>query len=52
MQIHRVKEIVAKDDRFIVDDKYSARYLVGAGGTHCPVYHTLFKPHLKTQENR
>jgi menaquinone-9 beta-reductase len=46
MQIHRVKEIVVKDDRFIVDDKYSARYLVGAGGTHCPVYHTLFKPHL------
>jgi menaquinone-9 beta-reductase len=43
---HRVKEIAELGDRIMVDGQYSARYLVGAGGTHCPVYHTLFKPHL------
>jgi menaquinone-9 beta-reductase len=42
---HRVKEIVQEGDRFVIDGLYAARYLVGAGGTHCPVYHTLFKPY-------
>jgi menaquinone-9 beta-reductase len=51
VSIHRVKEIVQQNDRFIVDGNYSARYLVGAGGTHCPVSHTLFKPNLPTPKN-
>jgi menaquinone-9 beta-reductase len=42
---HRVKEITQEKDGFTIDGMFSARYLIGAGGTHCPVYHTLFKPH-------
>ena len=41
--VHRVKEIGQADGQYIVDGMYAAKYLVGAGGTHCPVYHTLFK---------
>jgi menaquinone-9 beta-reductase len=44
---HRVKEIVMEGQEFVLDGAYTAHYLVGAGGTHCPVYHQLFKPHLK-----
>ncbi len=40
---HAVKSIVQEGDRYIVDGEYSAKYLVGAGGTYCPVYRTLFK---------
>jgi flavin-dependent dehydrogenase len=39
---HQVKKIVEDDGSFIVDDKYRCRYLVGAGGTRCPVYRQLF----------
>jgi flavin-dependent dehydrogenase len=28
---------------YIIDDAYRSRYLVGAGGTYCPVYRALFK---------
>jgi flavin-dependent dehydrogenase len=43
---HRVKEIVMNGQEFVIDGGYTAHYLVGAGGTHCPVYHQLFKPCL------
>ncbi len=39
---HDVRSIRSLDGRYIVDDEYSAPYLVGAGGTHCPVYRTFF----------
>jgi flavin-dependent dehydrogenase len=42
--VHKVKDIRQTEDGYVVDGKYFGRYLVGAGGTHCPVYHTLFKP--------
>jgi flavin-dependent dehydrogenase len=38
-----VQEIRLDNGEYIVDDEFSARYLVGAGGTHCPVYQTFFK---------
>jgi flavin-dependent dehydrogenase len=41
--VHKVKEIRQTGDGYTVDGTYSGRYLVGAGGTHCPVYHLLFK---------
>ncbi len=41
---HRVKNIEIVDGRYIVDDQFSAHYLVGAGGTHCPVRRMLFNP--------
>ena len=39
---HPVKEIRRANGHYLVDDKFSARYLVGAGGTHCPVKRSLF----------
>jgi flavin-dependent dehydrogenase len=40
---HAVKTIREIDGAYVVDDRFRARYLVGAGGTYCPVYRTLFK---------
>ncbi len=39
---HRVKHIMAHKGSYIIDNKYQCRYLVGAGGTHCPVYKYFF----------
>lgn len=39
---HAVKKIAQQGERFILDDKYTSEYIVGAGGTNCPVYRTLF----------
>jgi flavin-dependent dehydrogenase len=39
---HRVKAIRREDDRYIIDEAFSCRYLVGAGGTMCPVRRNLF----------
>ncbi len=39
---HQVKRIWLTDQGYCIDDLYTAEYLIGAGGTHCPVYHTFF----------
>ena len=39
---HNVVDIVEESGRYIVDGEYSARYLIGAGGTHCPVKRIFF----------
>lgn len=39
---HQVKEIKQEQNQFILDDSFSAPYLVGAGGTFCPVRRNLF----------
>lgn len=39
---HYVRKIIHENGRYIVDDEYSAAFLVGAGGTHCPVKRTFF----------
>ncbi len=39
---HAVKKIRFEDNRYIVDDVFSAKYIIGAGGTHCPVNRTFF----------
>jgi flavin-dependent dehydrogenase len=41
---HQVGAIDIKDGGYIVDGKYFGKHIIGAGGTHCPVYHSLFKP--------
>jgi len=41
--IHEVHEIRLENDEYVVDDEFSAHTLVGAGGTHCPVYKTFFR---------
>ncbi len=39
---HRVNKIDQKDGFYIIDNKFRCKYLVGAGGTHCPVYKAIF----------
>ena len=39
---HKVSEIKKVGDDFVIDGKFRCRYLVGAGGTYCPVYRTFF----------
>lgn len=39
---HAVKEIRKEGDRFLIDDLFSAKTIVGAGGTNCPVRKTFF----------
>jgi menaquinone-9 beta-reductase len=40
---HTVRRIAADGDGFVIDDAYRCRWLIGAGGTRCPVYRTLFR---------
>jgi flavin-dependent dehydrogenase len=40
--IHNVHEIRLENGEYVVDDAFSAHYLVGAGGTRCLVYQTFF----------
>jgi geranylgeranyl reductase family protein len=47
---HTVKDITQTEDGFVIDGEFTAKFLVGAGGTHCPVYRSLFQasnPHPK-----
>jgi flavin-dependent dehydrogenase len=39
---HRVREIARHDDGFVIDGRFHCRFVVGAGGTACPVYRSLF----------
>lgn len=39
---HRVRDIERDDDGFVIDGAFRCKYLVGAGGTSCPVYRTVF----------
>ncbi len=50
---HTVKQIVRDGTRYVLDNQYSCDYLVGAGGTYCPVYRELFKPrHPRTKKRQ
>jgi flavin-dependent dehydrogenase len=40
--VHEVHDIRLENGEYVVDGKFSAPTLVGAGGTHCPVYRTFF----------
>jgi menaquinone-9 beta-reductase len=43
VESHNVRHIVADAQGYLIDDAYRARYLIGAGGTRCPVYRELFR---------
>lgn len=43
---HQVREIRREDDGFVLDGEFRCRYLIGAGGTSCPVYRGLFRDTL------
>lgn len=40
---HAVRNIRVENGCYVVDDRFRARYLIGAGGTACPVYRNLFR---------
>ncbi|HAE87995.1 TPA: dehydrogenase [Candidatus Marinimicrobia bacterium] len=40
---HEVKTIVTRSGGYEIDGKFFGKNLVGAGGTHCPVYRTFFQ---------
>jgi len=40
---HNVRHITADAEGYRIDDAFRCRYLIGAGGTRCPVYRELFR---------
>jgi flavin-dependent dehydrogenase len=40
---HRVQAIRQQGGDYVIDDQYRCKYLVGAGGTACPVFRQLFR---------
>lgn len=40
---HKVSEVQRVDGYFVIDGNFRCKYLVGAGGTACPVYRALFQ---------
>jgi flavin-dependent dehydrogenase len=40
---HTVRNIRREAGSYVIDEAFSARYLIGAGGTRCPVYRTFFR---------
>ena len=48
---HKVSRIEQYGDKFILDGQFEARYLVGAGGTHCPVRAKYF-PRVTTEREQ
>ncbi|NJN46209.1 MAG: NAD(P)/FAD-dependent oxidoreductase [Candidatus Competibacteraceae bacterium] len=45
VQTHYARHVRYDNGGYLVDDRYRCRYLVGAGGTQCPVYRALFRDH-------
>lgn len=43
VETHTVRAIQKEGDKYVIDQAYSCSYLVGAGGTGCPVYRKLFR---------
>jgi flavin-dependent dehydrogenase len=43
LRVHTVRQITPTTGGYSIDGEYFARYLVGAGGTYCPVYRNLFE---------
>lgn len=39
---HKVKRIEQQGDEYVIDGQFSGRFLIGAGGTSCPVYRKYF----------
>ncbi len=40
---HNVRHITPEGEGFLVDGEFRCRFLIGAGGTRCPVYRELFR---------
>jgi menaquinone-9 beta-reductase len=42
VETHEARHIRKVNGGYIIDGMYAGKYLIGAGGTHCPVYRTFF----------
>jgi flavin-dependent dehydrogenase len=40
---HTVKSVRREGEEYVLDEAFRCRYLIGAGGTSCPVYRALFR---------
>ncbi|MDX9865260.1 MAG: FAD-dependent monooxygenase [Anaerolineaceae bacterium] len=49
---HTVKHIRQTADGYEIDGKFTSQYLVGAGGTYCPVYRSLFREAVPRAKDR
>jgi flavin-dependent dehydrogenase len=43
VRLHHVREIRRERGSYVIDGMFRCRYIVGAGGTSCPVYRTFFR---------
>jgi len=43
VRTHKVREIHRDNGDFVIDGEYRGKYLVGAGGTSCPVHRAFFR---------
>jgi len=43
IHVHNVKSIERETGDYVIDQRFRAPYLIGAGGTRCPVYRALFR---------
>lgn len=48
---HQVRQVKKVDGSYRVDEQFSAKFIVGAGGTHCPVRRSLFNFASKGPQN-
>jgi len=39
---HKVLTIEQENNHFVIDDMFRSKIIIGAGGTHCPVYRKFF----------
>ncbi len=40
---HTVRRVARDGEDFVIDGRFRARFLIGAGGTRCPVFRDLFR---------
>lgn len=45
VKTHNVRDIQKTNGCYVIDNQFRAKYLVGAGGTRCPVFRQLFRAH-------
>jgi flavin-dependent dehydrogenase len=43
VRVHEVRTLRRDGEHYLIDDSLRCRYLVGAGGTRCPVFRSLFR---------
>jgi menaquinone-9 beta-reductase len=48
---HRAQKVARQGDSYLVDGQYRCRFIVGAGGSSCPVYASLFRGVRPRAEN-